>query len=67
MAQRSRYPFRGGPSRIPVYKGSRKRLSRITLRDSWSTRFWLTALVIIVAFIALLPLAVEHAARHYSH
>jgi hypothetical protein len=67
MARNRRYPFRGGPSRIPVNKGSRKRLLRITLRGNGSVGLWVAALTVILAFILLLPLAVEHAARHYLH
>ena len=65
MARRRRYPFSRGPSRIQVNKGSRSRMRRITLRGNWSVELWVAAVTLILAFALLLPLAVEHAARHY--
>jgi len=42
-------------------------LRRITLRDNGSIGLWVTAVTVILALILLLPLFVEHAARHYLH
>ena len=65
MTQRRRYPFSGGPSRVPTNKGSRQRLSRISLQGNGSVGLWVAAFAVILALILLLPLAVEHAAQHF--
>jgi hypothetical protein len=65
MARRRRYPFSGGPSRTAIDRGSRKRLRRIKWQGNWTVELCVAAVALILAFLLLLPLAVEHAAHHH--
>jgi hypothetical protein len=59
----------GGPTTIRsgagrAYRGSKKRLRRITFRGNWSTEFWVVVVVVALAILVLIPLLVS---RHGPH
>jgi formate-dependent nitrite reductase membrane component NrfD len=58
----------GGPSTIRsgagrAYRGSKKRLQRITFDGNWSTEFWVVVVIVALAILVLIPLMVS---RHGS-
>jgi hypothetical protein len=48
-------PQAGRPNRVKVYRGSPKRVNRITFRGNWSAQFWICIVIVIVALLVILP------------
>lgn len=47
------------------YRGSRKRLRQIGLRDNWSVEFWLFVAILIFALFVAVPWLIQHPPLHH--
>jgi len=53
-------PQAPGPRPGKVYRGSRKRLRRIRLRDNWSVELWIFLAVMLFTLFVVVPWIVRH-------
>jgi hypothetical protein len=61
------YPFAGGGRAQTGYRGSRRRLRRITLHGNASFAVWaLIVWVLLILFVAM-PWAMRHPPEHHEH
>jgi uncharacterized iron-regulated membrane protein len=61
------YPFGAGGRALPAYRGSRRRLRRITVRGNASVGVWaLLVWLLLILFVAI-PWAMRHPPEHHEH
>jgi hypothetical protein len=52
------------PGAERVYRGSRKRLRRITMRGNWSREMWLAVIFLLILLFVVVPWLVTHPIIH---
>jgi hypothetical protein len=61
------YPFAGGGRTQAAYRGSRRRLRRITVRGNGTLAVWaLLVWLLLILFVAI-PWAMRHPPQHHEH
>jgi hypothetical protein len=61
------YPFAGGGRAQTAYRGSRRRLRRITVRANASVAVWaLLVWLLLILFVAI-PWVMRHPPEHHEH
>lgn len=50
---------------VKVYRGSRARLKRITLRGNWSPHVLVFLIVMLIVLFVLIPAIINHPHPHY--
>ena len=62
----SREGFRGNSSRpAKLYRGSRRRIRRLTWRGNMSLEFWLFVIAVLLAVILGIPWLIKHPPREH--
>jgi hypothetical protein len=57
-------PHAARPTTIGGYRGSRKRIKRITFRKNLSVEFWIFALFVLVLLFGVVPWMIGHPHDH---
>jgi hypothetical protein len=59
-------PHTSKPGAARVYRGSRRRIKRITMRDNMSVEFWIFLVLILFLLVGILPWMIRHPHDHHS-
>jgi len=49
---------------VKIYRGSRARLKRITLRGNWSPHMWAFIIIVLIVLFVLIPAIINHPHPH---
>ena len=49
-----------------TYKGSKKRVRQIRLRDTWSVGFWIFVVVVLIQLFIVVPWLIRHPPEHFE-
>jgi hypothetical protein len=60
-------PQTSGPRAGKVYRGSRRRLRRLTFRGNWSVELWIFLAVMLFMLFVVVPWIVRHPPSDQHH
>ena len=59
-------PHTTRPGTIGPYRGSRKRIKRITFRKNLSVEFWIFAVFVVFLLFGIVPWMIRHPHHHHA-